>query len=37
LESRKQNNFADSLQIGERAEKELALIFKKRMSGFIDI
>jgi len=32
--NRQQNNFADSLEIGEKAERELASIIKKRMPSF---
>jgi hypothetical protein len=35
--NRVQKNFWDSLEIGEKAEKELAAIIKKRMAGCQDI
>ena len=37
MNARKQNNFWDSVELGERAEKELAKIISKKMAGLIDI
>jgi hypothetical protein len=35
MNARKQNNFNDSMALGDKAERELREIFKKRMPGFI--
>ena len=37
MTTRQQNNFWDSVKLGEAAERELARIMKKKMSGLIDI
>ena len=37
MNARNQNNFNDSLKLGEKAERELANMMRNKMSGFISV
>ena len=37
MNARKQNNFYDSMELGDKAEKELAQLFKSKMPGFVSV